>query len=252
MSDILMAKGDCTAVSPSSPEVAIGSPMQIHNFSDGVLDGQSPGLAPLQGPDPFTSCAHSSLAGCSPGKYILPCLRRSALPASPSTLLTKRPLAVEESLSWWDNLVFWGSAIAASATPATSPPNRSPPPQCRWLNGALQRLHRIVLAYVGAVPGESALLSLAPELQHSFVHSGGASPANQLDPSSTPSLPAVVGPPFPAHTKPPTESIKPGTPAYRRLLQTVCQASNTREVFEGARIKLDLVPSEIHLARLSK
>ncbi|CAM6086612.1 unnamed protein product [Calypogeia fissa] len=76
MADTIMVDGECTATPPLSPDAA-GSPMQIHTIVDAVL-----GSGHFQGPLAILASLPCPPAGCSPGKYIPPRLRRSVSPAS--------------------------------------------------------------------------------------------------------------------------------------------------------------------------
>ncbi|CAM6127427.1 unnamed protein product [Calypogeia fissa] len=194
MADTIMADGERQSISPLSSPVTAGSPMQILlGIGTASAFDQRSGLAALQ----HLNCTVS--AGSSPGKYIAPRLRRSVSPVLPATVLSKRPLATDDSPKWQDKNIFFPAAIVDSIPLNSSPPNLSPPPpppppKCRWLIGA------------------TCHLTLEPTSPHR---------------EATLLIPA----------QPTPESGPPATPAYRRLFRTVCRATTTAEIFEGAWVK---------------
>ncbi|CAM6096330.1 unnamed protein product [Calypogeia fissa] len=222
-----MAEG-ATCELPPSP-AAPGSPMQIIS-GPGVFSVPASPRAPT-----VQTSTQYALTSSPTGKYVSPRLRGGISPASPSSGTLKRTLAAVEELSWRNNQMAIPNGSVELISPTSSSPNRLPP-------------HKVLVAHWGtanfATPagdGSSTCAVVntsgptAPDLilqrengdsRPSASQSGPLSPAARAGPTS----------PVEQHSPAP-ESDPPATPAFRRLFRSACRASNTGDIFVGARIK---------------
>ncbi|CAM6100780.1 unnamed protein product [Calypogeia fissa] len=123
MADFVMTECDSVASPHHFGPVEVGSPMHINMECSTVTTPQtSPEARTLLFPSQF------AVAGGSPGKYVSPRLRRTSLPASPTTFSTKRPLSMEDPLNWRTSPAF-RAGDSPQLLASLSPSNRSPPPQ---------------------------------------------------------------------------------------------------------------------------
>ncbi|CAM6119196.1 unnamed protein product [Calypogeia fissa] len=178
----------------------------------------------------------SASVGSSPGKYIAPRLKRSASPAAPATVLTKRPLAMVEPLVWRDTTANQQSTGIATSNVTYSPPSCSPPP------------HKMQVAFWGS---GSTFAAVAGPLLPAHGDTWESTPSLSVpvfnrenvpacDPQNSflgiPS-PSLVGPASAVPDLAAPEDGAPATTTFCRLFRSVCRASRSNVVFEGARIK---------------
>ncbi|CAM6098666.1 unnamed protein product [Calypogeia fissa] len=221
MADTEMTNGDYEVTSPCAPLPVPESPMQVRSCT-----GSNPVGYQCFGTDAAPTNSQLGLPTGSPTKYVAPRLRRSPSPASPLTVLAKRPLAADGLLHWRNNQTF-RPANSSDITTLNSPPDLSPP-------------HKVLVAHWGdatfptgegsSLPGSAALRGLGPSIADT-----SQAPVDYLSGGHSVKTHEVE------HPVPVDESTTlegpPATPAYRRLFRSVCKASFTKEIFEGARIK---------------
>ncbi|CAM6099351.1 unnamed protein product [Calypogeia fissa] len=229
MANTFMAEGDCTTLLPSF-SVENGSPSQ--GYTGAVTDMEiTSELGAVVSPCRF----QSTHVGGSPGKYIPPRFRRSVSPASPGTVLSKRPLAVDEALIWRDNQTFTAANTPANVSSVPSPPNRSPPHKVQVTQWGLASF-----ASPGHNSGQSATSEETTIGTGSLLYDGVVPPhpCKLQSASESPSARApLVGPSASLPMPLPTESEAPATLAFRCMFRSACRASHTKEAFAGARIK---------------
>ncbi|CAM6085018.1 unnamed protein product [Calypogeia fissa] len=201
--DVVMADGDdsCLLIPADHTLRLNGGSGSFTNVAGDLSGG---------GVDSATSLPASGCGpGSSPTKYVSPRLRGSMSPTSPTTLLPKCVLAVDAAPNWRSNLLFGVDSNTVAPVPTISSQNPS-------------------LAH--EAHGTPQLSRARPVCRDEIsVHPNDTSSNHLVGPS------AMAPPLRAAHH--PLEDETPGTPAFRRLFRTACLSSNTRGLFDGARIK---------------
>ncbi|CAM6089405.1 unnamed protein product [Calypogeia fissa] len=201
--DVVMADGDdsCLLIPADQTLRSNGGSGSVAN----VVGDLSGGGADTPAFSPPSVCG----PGSSPTKYVSPRLRGSLSPTSPTTLLPKRVLVADAAPNWRSNLLFGVTSNTAAPVPTISSQN---PSFAREVLGTtkLSRDTPVFPDEISAHPNVISSNDLVGPL---------AMPPPQLD----------------VHTT--LENDTPGTPAFRRLFRTACLSSNTRGLFNGARIK---------------
>ncbi|CAM6113123.1 unnamed protein product [Calypogeia fissa] len=204
--DVVMVDGDDSgfpAQASRSPVSEMAASSSVH-VPKGIMTSAAQSSAVLSGPivTPYGP-------GSSPTKYVSPRLRGSSPQTSPTTLRNTSFGAADAVPCWRSNLLFGETANTVATSSPDLPSHHSPREES---SGTL-----------GLVGGSSLLPDDISAVPNVLTSEGLVGPSELR--SSLQDLQA------------PHDSDPPGTPAFRRLFRTACNSSNTKGLFEGARIK---------------